>query len=744
MKFRLLLLTLSTALITLSTASAGTINLRSGVAKYANPVEALVERVDRGASDRFVFRIEDPTSPEDYFKYYSKGSKIVVEGNSWVSVAAGLNWYLKYEAGIHISWNNPHPEITSLKKLPKITTPVRHSTDMLVRYYMNFCTFGYSTAFWDWERWEQEIDWMALHGVNLPLTLTGTATVWRNTLLTLGYTEAQADAFIAGPAFQPWWLMANLESWGGPNPAKWYAKRAEIEQQIVERYREWGMEPVFAGYSGMIPSSTPGVKNVGTWCGFQRPGLIMPDDPKFVEVAEVYYRELEKLFGQGKYFAIDLFHEGGSTEGVDLKKAGETVHALLKKANPEAVWVIQGWQENPREAMIRDLPAGDVLCLDLFSESRPMWGDPVSPWVRENGYGRHDWVYCMLLNYGGNIGMHGKMDRVIDSWYMAREHRNGQFLRGVGATAEGIENNPVMFELIFELPWRSEKFTKEEYLKTWAEARYGYREDTKGGRYNLSAAALQQAWTLLGKTVYEMPHASTREGAPESVFCARPALRVQKVSTWGSSELHYDPADLYKALDLMLSVAENYRGNNNFEYDLVDIARQCVTDYGNTLLPKIAEAYRSQEAGSKENFAALADEFLGLILLQDSLLASRPDFMVGPWLERAWSWEAMGCGPHEFYTWNARTLITTWGDRKSANAGGLHDYAHREWEGMLRDFYYPRWAHFFDALKAGEAPDTDYYPMEEAWAKANNPYDTAPWTDPIDMARTVAARIKGQ
>jgi alpha-N-acetylglucosaminidase len=30
------------------------------------------------------------------------------------------------------------------------------------RYYMNTCTFGYSTTFWDWARWEREIDWYCL------------------------------------------------------------------------------------------------------------------------------------------------------------------------------------------------------------------------------------------------------------------------------------------------------------------------------------------------------------------------------------------------------------------------------------------------------------------------------------------------------------------------------------------------------------------------------------------------------
>ncbi len=32
---------------------------------------------------------------------------------------------------------------------------------------------SYSMAFWNWSRWEQELDWMALQGINLPLAFTG-------------------------------------------------------------------------------------------------------------------------------------------------------------------------------------------------------------------------------------------------------------------------------------------------------------------------------------------------------------------------------------------------------------------------------------------------------------------------------------------------------------------------------------------------------------------------------------------
>ncbi len=43
---------------------------------------------------------------------------------------------------------------------------------------MNVCTASYSMAWWDWRRWEEEMDWMALSGINLALAFTGQEAIW--------------------------------------------------------------------------------------------------------------------------------------------------------------------------------------------------------------------------------------------------------------------------------------------------------------------------------------------------------------------------------------------------------------------------------------------------------------------------------------------------------------------------------------------------------------------------------------
>lgn len=698
----------------------------------ANPVNGLLERIDPGASKKF--KIELVRSPDgiDFFELDQKRGKVIVRGNNYVSVATGINWYLKYYAGIHLSWNKMTASLPD--KLPPVPVKERRETAKTSRYYLNYCTFSYSMAFWDWERWQQEIDWMALHGINLSLAITGTEAVWYRVLTRLGYSGEEINDFIAGPGFLAWWQMNNLEGWGGPNPDNWYIQQETLQRQIVGRMREYGIEPVLPGYAGMLPHNASrklgvSVSDPGRWCGFQRPAFLLPTDARFNEIADLYYEEMTRLFGKANYYAIDPFHEGGSTRGVNLQETGKAILAAIKRVNPASTWVIQGWQANPRPEMIDPLPAGDLLVLDLFSEVRPMWGDKESSWYRENGFGKHHWIYCMLLNFGERPGLHGQMGQVIDGYYEALGHASGKTLQGVGATMEGIHNNPVMYELLFELPWRNKPFSKTEWLSSYVKARYGK-----------NIPELDEAWHILGNTIYNPPRKSTQEGPAESVLCARPTLEYRSTSTWGSGKRFYNTDSVRLAAEKMLSVADQLSGNAHFEYDLIEVVRQTVSDKAQAVHQKIVRAYHEN---NKTEFLRYTQEFLALVLAQDSLLSTHPSFLLGNWLEAA---KKLGQTQEEkqLYEWNARTQITTWGPREAADGGGLRDYAYKLWSGLLRDLYYPRWRAYFRFLEDnmdGKSPDTvDFFALEEAWTKQSNLYPVIPSGNAITRAREIFDR----
>ena len=352
---------------------------------FANPVDELLERIDKGASHKFKTVLVK--SDKDFFeidqagtsgskashasssKTSSKSSPIIIRGNSWVNIAVGVNWYLKYHAGIHIAWNNMMVKLPAV--LPAVKQKERHETDLKLRYDFNYCTFSYSMAFWDWNRWQKEIDWMALHGINMPLAIVGEECVWRNMLLKLGYTEEEVGKFIAGPAFLAWWEMNNLEGWGGPLPQNWYKQQEALQKKILARMKELGMKPVLPGYCGMMPHDAKqklglNVTDGGMWNGYQRPANLSATDPRFSEIADLYYKELTRLYGKSDYYSMDPFHESNDDAAIDYAKAGKVMMDAMKRTNPTATWVIQGWTENPRPQMIEDMKEGDLLILDLF------------------------------------------------------------------------------------------------------------------------------------------------------------------------------------------------------------------------------------------------------------------------------------------------------------------------------------------------------------------------------------------
>ncbi len=737
---------------------------------FANPADDLLNRIDKGAAAKFKTVLVK--SDKDFFEIdqartrkgnstsaasksaAGKNNPIIIRGNSWVNIAVGINWYLKHHAGIHISWNNMNVKLPAV--LPAVKQKERHETDLKLRYNFNYCTFSYTMAFWDWNRWQKEIDWMALHGINMPLAAVGTECVWRNMLLKLGYSEEEVGKFIAGPAFLAWWEMNNLEGWGGPLPLDWYKQQETLQKKILARMKEMGMKPVLPGYCGMVPHDAKqklglNVTDAGRWNSYQRPANLSPTDSRFAEIADLYYKELTRLYGKSDYYSMDPFHESGNDAAVDYGKAGEALMSAMKRANPHAIWVVQGWNENPRPQMIANLKEGDLLVLDLFSESRQNFQEfysgentsgtgkkDFSTSKKEGIYGKHQWLFCLLENFGGNVGLHGRMDQLLNNFYLATgkkdtpKQENSSLLtlhsslKGWGFTMEGSENNPVMFELMSELPWRAEKITKEDRIREYCYARYGVHD-----------ATIEKAWILLAQSIYNCPKGNIQQGTHESIFCARPSLNSYQVSTWSLMSNYYDPEDTRQAAILLTSVAEKYRGNNNFEYDLVDICRQALADQGRKQYLKTMADYKSF---SRQEFKKDSDRFLKMILLQDKLLGTRQEFRLGHWIEEA---RNLGKTAEEkdLYEWNARVQITTWGNRICADNGGLHDYGHKEWQGLLKDFYYLRWSTFMKSLASQlslqDTPRIDWYGLEESWTLQKNPYSSKAEGSPIDVAKEV-------
>ena len=104
----------------------GSVVMYTSCQSTSAPIDSLAARVTENTSkDQILFRlVTDEADPaKDYFEIDSKDGKVLITGNSDLSLATGLNWYLKYVAGIHLSWNNPSQKLPEVLPLPQKENP---------------------------------------------------------------------------------------------------------------------------------------------------------------------------------------------------------------------------------------------------------------------------------------------------------------------------------------------------------------------------------------------------------------------------------------------------------------------------------------------------------------------------------------------------------------------------------------------------------------------------------------------
>ena len=678
-------------------------------------VADLALRVVPWLSPNLVFKSLPRDHGNDVFELETADGKLVIRASSPSSAAMGLNWYLKYYC--HRSISHLGNNVAPVSPIPTLPHPVRRTSRFKHRYYLNYCTLNYTHSWATWEQWQRELDWMALNGINLALATNGNEAVWQNTLRRMGYTEQEILEFIPGPAFTAWWLMGNLEGWGGPVTQRMIDDASALQKKVVARMRELDIEPVMQGFYGMVPASTakkfPTAKIVdqGDWGGgFRRPQILLSSDPLFARMAAIYYEETKKLYGPARYFGGDLFHEGGKTEGLDVPKLAGGVQNEMLRANPEAIWVLQGWLDNPKDALLDGLQLNRTLVINLESPD----------WEKRKAFHGSPWVWGIINNFGENVGMFGDMRRVASEPVHASASPYGKELIGIGALMEGIDNNPVLYDLLFEMAWHDEAVDLKPWIHDYAQYRYGR-----------TTPAVDRAWELLLDTVY------TSGAGQQSIFCARPALNVQGASTWGNTNIGYDPAKLEEAAKEFLSAAPELRANDTYKVDTVDISRQVLANRGLATYRKMVAAFQAKD---KDAFHQSSNEFLALLRAQDELLATRKEFMLGTWLEAA---KAMARTDAEraLYEKNARTQITYWGPDNPTTE--LHDYANKEWSGLLRDFYLPRWEMFIADLNAQldgkPATEVNYFKFEKHWTEQHNQFPAKPVGDPVAAAKRALA-----
>ena len=690
--------------------------------------QALIGRVIPQRAQSFVVESLSASAPKDLFEIESRNNKIILRGNNGVSVASALYYYLTEYCHCQITWNGENLDLPT--KLPQLTQKITKTTPYQYRYYLNYCTFNYSMSWWNWERWQKEIDWMAMHGINMPLAITGEEYTWREVYNEMGFSDNDLKDFFSGPAYFSWFWMGNLDGWGGPLPVSWMKSHKDLQVKILQRERALGMTPVLPAFTGHVPAAFkkkyPNAKLKATnWTnGFGDTYILDSEDPLFAELGKKFIDKQTKLFGTNHLYSADTFNENEppTDEPAYLSKLSARIYEGIRQADPKGIWVMQGWLfysdrkfwKAPQiEALLNAVPNDKMLLLDLATEIEPVW-------KRTDAFYGKPWIWNMLNNFGGNVNLFGRMEGVASGPALALNDPNSKNLQGIGLTMEAIEQNPVIYELMMQHTWQTTPVNLDEWLVKYAK-----------NRYKTEDKSLVDAWQILRKTVYNGK--DIRDGA-ESIVTGRPTF--DSTTIWTRTRLNYPPKELLPAWDLFIEASKKGVKADGFQYDVVDITRQVLANYALILQKKWKDSYKSKNTAQ---FKVDSEAFLTLISDMDALLATRKDFMLGPWISSARSW---GTTPQEkaLYEQNARDLVTLWGDANSP----LHEYSNRQWSGLLNDFYKPRWSQFFQeltkAMSENKEPDLKAFDeqiraWEWKWVTTQKSFPSTPQGSSIALAQ---------
>ena len=700
--------------------------------KHQNSYQ-LIERILPEKSSQFIIEDLQKADNIEAFELSSKSNKIIIKGTNELTISKGFNWYLNNYCFTRVSWYKDDT-IVSPDVLPMIDTTIRQECRFEKRFFLNYCTFGYTMLWWQWDDWERFIDWMALNGINMPLAITGQEAVWMDVWKDFGMTENQIRAYFTGPAHLPWHRMGNLDGFLGPLPQDYITHQFELQKQILERERSFGMTPVLPAFAGHVPKAIkekyPDAKitSLGSYgTGEEYDAFFLdPMDSLFIEIQQKFLRTQTKYFGTDHIYGADPFNEMDppDTSPEYLASVSKSIYNGMQNVDPEATWVQMGWtfyymnlwKDDPArlKAMIQAVPENKMIILDYFAEKEEVW---------RNTHAWHGapYIWCYLGNFGGNTEMAAPIKEVAQRLLKTENDPNHGKLLGIGSTLEGFGVNRFMFEWLFEYAWDKEVTEVDQWISTYAQ--------TKTKNNDLIA---EEAYRKLIDLVYNDQISGIATG---SLMQARPFLTGVKGYQRPNK---YDYKELSEILTLMLSANEQSLKSDEYQKDLVVVTKQILDNLIIPLRKKINEAYVNKDAEELEKQIKI---FLAVMDDQDRLLATQPEFLLGKWIHDA---TQFGNDPASkaYYEKDACVLITTWGNE----GNGIIDYASRDLSGLISSYYMQRWEMFFEklreSLKNNTPLDMDSINKEMAhfewnWTNEQHQFSDKPLGNPLELVREI-------
>lgn len=564
---------------------------------------------------------------------------------------------------------------------------------------------------------------MALRGINLPLAWVGYEKLLFDLFQDIGLHETEILDFFSGPAFQAWNRFGNVQdSWGGQRlPLDWIEGQFELQKKIVARMVELGMTPVLPAFTGFVPREFDRVfPNASTvtapqWSNFPikytNVTFLEPTDYRFAQLQQSFIAKQQAAYGNITHvYTLDQYNGmNPSGDPSDLRHLARSTINSLKKADPSAVWMMQGWifyidpdfwTEQRIQAFLSGVSTNtDMLILDFYSESHPLWRST------DSYYGK-PWIWCMLHAFGGNMELYGQvMNLTIDP---VEALAASPSLVGFGLTPDAQEGNEVVYDLLLKQAWSDIPIDVEGYFRDWVSTRYADPGHHSGSEV---PHPLYHAWSIIASTVYNNTNSTYAQSSEASILTKEPSLDLSTYVPFDliRTSIDYDPSALIRAWTSFISAASSKPSlwiNPAFLHDLVDLTRQILANEFLFVYTDLISIYTSSSASASaskrgKEISGKCDKMLTLLYALDAVLETNPAFRLDTWVEsarRSADAKTRTKSMAEYFAFSARNQVTLFGPN-----GEILDSACKEWSGLVRGYYAPRWKIFTDYIKSTPA-----------------------------------------
>ncbi len=522
--------------------------------------------------------------------------------------------------------------------------------------------FSFEGNYWGFDRWEKEIDFMAMHGINVAFQPIGFDGILYRTLREIGMKEEIALDFSSGPAFLMRQLTGNVAGFNSVNSAEYLERKIYIGKQITQREKELGITPVFPAAMPSVPFSLRrkyikmDIFKAPMWHNLP-PIFYMKSDNAFFEIFNRKFLSFQReLLGEtNSYFFEPLYDVNQRGYNSHLISIGEALDDLLGEFDENAVCYTH--LSAIGADFFKRASSDRFIIINDSDEEKP-------DFLRDKKH-----LVAVKGNSYGRTTLCGNVDKVSRCPYAVSKSEN---LLGTAVELDTFSENPMYCAAVLEAIKTDEAFDADALVRDFASKRY--RTDD-----------FADVMLRLKNLCY------TKDVAAGSIICARPSTKLSHTAPFDTLERQYDFHELYEIADSIIN--SETRKNDKMRLDAVSLVRQFLSEFAYPVYLAATALFKEKNVA---HFEQASNLFLEICQDMDRLLKTQEETNLSTKFERA---HELGNNKEETQAIDINFLMyhTIWGpfDRSI-----LYDTAWCEWGGMIKDFYAQRWFMYFRALAA--------------------------------------------